>query len=364
MSNLQLGLIAFGVALVAAVWIYNVIQERRARGRAEKAFGNRPPDALFEEQDGERREPTLGELSVMPPEAKRVSLAALDQTLPPTSAEELQAEGAPAAEVSSRIDTVAVILADDPVMSEQLQPLLDSLAGHRTPTHVEGIVDEQWHPIDTSPRRSWRELRVGLQLADRGGAVTEEEIDRFNRAIADFAATVNAVSQREAPAAAAARARELDQFCADTDVEVALNVVGQFGATFSIPRVKSLALENGISETAAGDLVRFGNDGQPAFTVRRMDDGRAPPGAHYYTGLTFALDIPNAADPPRILTEMARVASLFALTLGGQLVDDNKRPLSDSGIASIRRSVEKIAQDMQSQGIPAGSPLARRLFSA
>ncbi|HSS26745.1 MAG TPA: hypothetical protein VLL50_02225, partial [Usitatibacter sp.] len=71
MSNLQLGLIAFGVALVLAVWIYNVIQERRARGKAEKAFGNRPPDALFDEQSAERREPTLGELSVMPEEAKR-----------------------------------------------------------------------------------------------------------------------------------------------------------------------------------------------------------------------------------------------------------------------------------------------------
>lgn len=363
MSNLQLGLIVFGVVLVLAVWIYNVIQERRARGHAERAFGSRPPDALFEEHDGERREPTLGELSVVPAEAKRVSLTALDQTMPPTSHEELQAEGAPASAVSSRIDTVAVILADDPVMSEQLQPLLDALASHRTPAHVEGIVDEQWHPIDSSPRRSWRELRVGLQLADRGGAASEEEIDRFNRSIADFAATVNAVSQREAPAAAAARGRELDQFCADADVEVAVNVVGQFGATFAIPRVKSLALENGVSETASGLLVRYGNDGAPAFTIRPLDDGRAPPGAHYYSGLTFALDLPNVADAPRAFDEMGRVASLFATTLGGQLVDDNKRPLSDAGLASIRRSVEKISQDMETHGIPAGSVLARRLFS-
>ena len=364
MSNLQLGLIAFGIVLVVAVWIYNVIQERRARGNAEKAFGSRPPDALFDEQSAERREPTLGELSVMPVEAKRVSLAALDETLPPLNRGELEAEGAPAAEVSSRIDTVAVILADDPVMSEQLQPLLDALAAHRTPTHVEGIVDEQWHPLETSPRRSWRELRVGLQLADRGGAVSEEEIDRFNRAIADFAATVNAVSQREAPAAAAARARELDQFCADADVEVAVNVTGQFGATFAIPKVKSLAMENGVSETASGGLVRYGNEGAPAFTIRPMDDGRAPPGAHYYTGLTFALDRPTASNPAQAFDEMAHVASLFATTLGGQLVDDNKRPLSDAGLASIRRSVEKLSHDMETHGIPAGSVLARRLFAS
>ena len=133
-------------------------------------------------------------------------------------------------------------------------------------------MDEQWHPIETSPRRSWRELRVGLQLADRRGPVNEEDVERFNRAIADFAATVNAVSQREAPAAAASRAKELDAFCADTDIEVAVNLVSHFGAKFAIARVKSVALDNGLSETASGELVRFTHDGFPGFVIRSLDD--------------------------------------------------------------------------------------------
>ena len=208
MSELQLYLLAGGAVFVALVWAYNVWVERKARKRAERAFGDGPGDALFELPKGERREPTIG--AMPPPVAGN-----LDETMPPTPrvrAEELEAPGGPAAEISSRIDTVAVILADDPVMAEQLDPLLDSLQAHTTPVHVEGIVDEQWHPIETSPRRSWRELRVGLQLASRSGPVPEDEIERFNRAIADFAATVGAVSQREAPNAAAARARELDRF--------------------------------------------------------------------------------------------------------------------------------------------------------
>jgi hypothetical protein len=35
------------VALVGGVAIYNVVQERRARKGAEKAFGERPPDSLL-----------------------------------------------------------------------------------------------------------------------------------------------------------------------------------------------------------------------------------------------------------------------------------------------------------------------------
>jgi hypothetical protein len=360
MTDLHIALIAFGVALVVAVVIYNFVQERRARAKAEKAFGQRPPDALFD-APGERREPTLG---AMPPsQAARVKAPALDETMPPGSSEELEAAGAPAAEVSSRIDTVAVILADDPIMAEQLVPLLDALEAHRTPTHVEGIVDEQWHPIDTSPRRSWRELRVGLQLASRGGAVSEEEIDRFNHAIAEFAAGVNAVSQREAPAAAAARARDLDRFCADADVEVAVNVVGQYGATFAVAKVKALALEHGFSELSSGELVRYSPEGLLDFVVRRFEDANAKHAATYYSGLTFALDLPNVADAPRILVDMVRTAEAFAAALGGQLVDDNRKPLSGAGLAMIRRSLEGIEHDMESHGIPAGSALARRLFS-
>jgi ZipA, C-terminal FtsZ-binding domain len=360
MTNLHYALIALGVALVAAVAIYNVVQERRARGNAEKAFGNRPPDTLFD-PPGERREPTLGAIASAPAVPEKAP--AFDATLPPVSAEELEAAVAPAAEISSRIDTVAVILADDPIMSEQLGPLLEALEAHPTPTHVEGIVDEQWHPVETSPRRSWRELRVGLQLASRNGPVGEDEIDRFNHAIAEFAAGVNAVSQREAPATAAGRARELDRFCADADVEVAVNVVGQYGATFAIARVKSLGLENGLSETASGELVRYAPDGEPGFVVRRFDEANAKHAATYYAGLTFALDLPKVAQAPRILAEMVRVAEVFAATLGGQLVDDNRKPLTEGGLALVRRSLDKIVNDMESHGIPAGSALARRLFT-
>src|SRR5205085_2880229 len=271
-------------------------------------------------------------------------------------------EGPPQPRISSYVDTIAVILSDEPVASEQLEPLHAVLQGFEPATHVEGIVEEQWQPVETSSARAWRELRVGLQLASRKGAVVEDEIERFNRAIADFAAAVNAVSQREAPAAAAERARALDRFCADADIEVAINVVGQYGATFAIARVKSLALENGLSETGAGERVRYTPEGVPGFAIRRYDTSPKP-SPTYYTGITFALDVPQVANAPRVLDEMIRIAEAFAAALGGQLVDDNRKPLTDAGLASIRRTLEAVVRDMQARGIASGGPLARRLFS-
>ena len=359
MSDLQLALLAGGAVFILAVIAFNVWQEKRARGKAEKAFGGRPPDTLFDApKAGDRQEPVMGRM----PSGDSVEA----EPAPPRREEpddELEVTGGPSAEISSKIDTVALILADDPIMREQLAPLVESLRGHRTPVHIEGIVDEQWHPIESSPRQSWRELRVGLQLASRAGPLGEEELERFNQAIADFAASVIAVSQRESPAAAAGRARELDRFCADADIEVAVNVVGAFGAHLPMARVKSLALEHGLSETAGGELVSFARDGSVEFTVRGIPDAPGKASPHHYGGLTFALDLPNVADPAVTFADMVQVAGIFAENLTAQLVDDNRKPLSEAGVASLRRSLEKIVDDMESYGVPAGSALARRLFS-
>ena len=360
MSELQLYLLAGGAVFVVLVFVYNIVTERRARKRAERAFGPGPGDALFETVRADpvdRREPVLGSM----PASDVVEAA--EEVAHRVAPQELEAPGGPMAEISSRIDTVAVILADDPVMAEQLEPLLNALQSHTTPVRVEGIVDEQWHPIETSPKRSWRELRAGLQLASRSGPVAEDEIARFNDAIADFAGSIGAVSQREAPSQASVRARALDQFCADADIEIAVNVIGQYGATFAVPKVNQLALEHGISQTASGELVSFANDGTVEFAIRRFEDPAQKASAAYYPGLTFALDLPHVGDPAGTLADMVRVAEAFAKALNGQLVDDNRRPLTEQGLASIKRSLEKVVRDMDAHGVPAGSPLARRLFA-
>ena len=355
MSDLQLALIALGAALVAAVAGYNVLQERRARRRAEAAFRGAHPDALLDPVEA-RLEPVLGELPA--DDRQDPSLGALDEVIAPAGGGEAGEGAAPGSVISSRIDTVAMVLADQPVTRAQVEPLLDALEAHATPVHVEGLVDEQWTPVEDSPRDSWRELRVALQLASRAGPVAEEEIAAFNETVAGFAASLNAVSQRESAAAAAARARELDRFCADADIEVGVNVVGRGGAALPPARVKQLALDQGFGETASGAFERRGPDGAVVMSLRLLDG--AAPGA---AGLSFALDVPHVADPVARLEEMGRVAEAFAHALGGELVDDERRPLGAAGFAAISRSLGEVAHRMEAHGIPAGGALARRLFS-
>lgn len=362
MSDLQLALLGIGVVVIAGVVGYNALQERRARARAEKAFGAAPPDVLFD-APGERREPRLGNLDAADAPPAADDAAPVPRAAPDEAALDTPVGDAPGPIVSERIDTIAVILADDPVTREQLGPFLDALQDHTTPVNVEGIENEQWLPLEESTRGSWREIRAGLQLASRSGPVNEEEIASFNARVAEFAASVNAVSQREAPAVAAQRAMELDRFCAEADIEVALNVVGQFGATFAMARVKQIALEHGLSETGSGALVAFGRDGHPEFVVRHFDRAGSQSDSSYATGLTLALDVPHVAESTAAFAEMVQLAEAYVAALGGELVDDNRKPLTAAGLAAIGRSVEEVARAMQASGIPAGGALARRLFA-
>jgi hypothetical protein len=48
---------------------------------------------------------------------------------------------------------------------------------------------------------------------------------------------------------------------------------------------------------------------------------------------------------------------------GGNLIDDNGRPLDDRTLAAIGAQIEAVRQELLGRGIEPGGPLAQRLFS-
>ena len=81
-------------------------------------------------------------------------------------------------------------------------------------------------------------------------------------------------------------------------------------------------------------------------------------------GIVLVLDVPRVVDPPRTFDHMKMAAKRLAHNLGAELVDDNKRPLDDAALASIRKQVEGAAEALRESGIEPGSPRALALFGA
>ena len=231
MSDLQLALLGVRRRLRrrrggSTTWCRSAGRARRGREGLRRA----PARRALRRSARERASPPSA--SLPPPEraARADARRRSTRRTPPPADEELEA--APAAPgrpmLSSRIDTVAVILADDPVIARAARAARSTRSqAHTTPVHVEGIVDEQWQPVEDVARGAagascaWacssRAAAARGRGGDRARSTTRSPISPRS---------VNAVSQREAPTAAAARARELDRFCADADIEVAVNVVG------------------------------------------------------------------------------------------------------------------------------------------
>ena len=181
MGDLVLGLLVLGGVVFAGVLVYNRLQERSARLRAERSFSSPHPDSLLGELP--RREPVL---------ATPV------------------AEGAP----DARVDYV-------------IEMKLAATPG-------DALVHELWRPIEQRFARrallaeSGGTWRAGLQLVSRAGVVGEAELIEFRSEVETLAtrlggAAMSAPEMREALEGA----RALDRVCSDADIQVALHVIGQ-----------------------------------------------------------------------------------------------------------------------------------------
>ena len=274
MGDLVLGLLVLGVVLFVAVLVYNRVQERSARRALEQAFEAPRPDALVEAHAPVRREPTLAPHSAVPDE---------------------------------RVDYV-VELKD-----------------------ARGPVQREWAPIGqrfgrrallSQAHGTWR---AALQLVSRAGAVSEAELIEFRSEVENLANKVGATVSAPEMRAAVEAARELDKLCADSDIQVALHVVGE-----------------GVS----ADL-----GAQPFQVVRRED------------GVTLVLDVAVTPDLGQSYEAMARTGRELAAAHGGKLVDDRGQELDARGLAAIGAQLEAVRQTLLGRGIETGSPLALRLFS-
>jgi cell division protein ZipA len=80
-------------------------------------------------------------------------------------------------------------------------------------------------------------------------------------------------------------------------------------------------------------------------------------------GLTLFMTVPCVYSPLEVFDKMVATAKGFCRMLGGKLLDHDRRPLTDQGLAHIRTQIQQIAADMRAKGVVPGSLTAIRLFS-
>lgn len=369
MNPLFLGLLAAGVALVAIVILYNWAQERRARRRIESAFGQ-TADAQLER---ERVEPQLrGQAAAssaaiqtddqpddLPPMASEAIVEPLPDILPATRAER------PGTAPDADIECVVHLEPQQPVRGESLA---DALAAEfAKPSRWLGRRgrDLPWQPIGGARGGPWEEIAACMLLANRAGAASRHDVEGFLNAVARTGSSLPAAFALPDPSAEAGRGEELDRFCADLDVQVGLTILKSEQGQIAGTRLRGVAEAAGFRLNGTGSFDLLDDSGatlyslqnyrQEALTVESLRQLSTP-------GVVLLLDVPRVADPVRVFDQMRLAAKRMAHTLEGVLVDDNRRPLNDASLASIRAEVQATAVALREANIEPGGPRALRLF--
>lgn len=279
----------------------------------------------------------------------------------------------PAIDYIATLETAVGVPAADWLAAQQV-----TLSRADKPVHWAGFDEEngEWVMLGADVARSggeprlFRHVRAGLQLADRRGALSENDLLIFATAMDALAREWQAQGRpvmldlpdpRPVPAAAA----DLDAFCAGVDIQISLNVIA-LNEAFPGTQVRALAESAGMFLDGRGRFVRVTDDGSVLYMLLNHD----PAGfsaenmrATSVQGLTFLFDVPTVARGERVFGQLADLAGRFADVLKGTLVDDNRRPLSEASLAPISQQIAQFQASMAQRNLPAGGRMARRLFS-
>lgn len=397
MSNLQISLLGIGAVVIAGVYAFNKLQERKYRRLSEKHFESEFEDVLLQrtgttpEQD-ERIEPRMAaaepvfepEVEILPDEpyqppppavepadplaAHEIVAAAREPAAPaPAAPAAIREEGQPQG-IDETICYVAEIHAGDPIAADALAPALQQGLGLGKPVywfglnHRSGLLEE----VDPGTHAEHEKIRVALQLADRNGHATEAHLGRFCDMVQSVAGSLMAIADCPEKQPALQRAKELDDFCAEVDVLIGLNVVSRDGGPFPGTKIRALAEAGGMKLQPDGSFHYVNDAGVTLFTLANYEAiPFTPENAKTLSthGVTLLLDVPKVAGGVRVFNQMVSLAKQMAHALGGILVDDNRKPLSDAGIDRIKQQLGAIYGKMDAHQIVAGSVRALRLFS-
>ena len=357
-SELQIALIGADIAAVVLVVGYNKWQERRHRREAERAFKSDHRDVLLEPREetsaGERREPGIGGADDEP---RRFSEAPVKRSAP-----ELPRLLDPRADCVIRLETIEALEVGRvwAIQAEQL-------AGLGKPVYWFGFNDAEnvWQPIGPDSTGACHWFCAALQLVNRQGSIGETDFMRFSGGVQRVADALMSLPPALPPRGETLRnATELDRFCADVDVQIGINVVSRDGQ-FEGRAIHAVAEKHGL---------RLGSDGayhmvdgeHSVFTVANLESGRFSPESLkglVTRGLTLVIDVPRVSNGGAAFDRMMKMATTLAGELGGDVVDDNRAPFGAEAAAIIRSQIGQFQIRMADHDIPAGSPLALRLFS-
>ena len=370
MSELQAALLVIGFGAIVAVYVLGWWQQRQYRRKFGQTFKmSHAADALYQ---GEDTKPPERILQATPTEVIETAadnkMADADDALPAkeNTAVTLLDESCALLDMSS--DFIIELHLDEPGPAAVLDGLWQRKFDFGKPVQVCGLTlgTQRWERAIAESKALYARFRIALQLVDRGGAVSAAKLADFRDLVLGLARNIKAGATVPDIEETHRLAVGLDQFCAEVDQMVGINLMPPGERLLSGGKIAQAAALLGMTLESDGAFHLLNAQGHSLFALINQD---AEPfhshtlGAFSTAGITLLLDVPRPLNPAAQFDIMVHAAHQLAGELQANLVDDHRVVLSDSGLTLIRNRIAGIEAKMCDNGIVPGSGQARRLFA-
>lgn len=413
MNSLQLGLIAVGVLIVAALALVYGWQMWRAgrpspsvapsdaRSRSE---AERRDEPRVEPRIAPRAEPTMQvsseDASDEPASSAPVAIERISgvATPSPGASPDLVRGSAPAVAVSAGSGAEAPAPAANPgaggasmsrpsrVVSElpfdqrlhvyasivsvdgspfDAQPLV--LAAGRARAWVRLFRQSPLDEFDPDSTASVQQVILALPLASRAGPLAQADLDAWQFSVAQAVREMDGEVHFHGLEDAATRAAELDQFLAAVDIMPHVYLVKDDPTGWAGTRLRSTLEANGFRlqsdgrfayyEVETDQVIFHAVDGyERPFTPERLR-------TEYIKALRFVLQPVNLAQPLARFDTYRQTLRALAKLLDGELRMTDGTVVDDAAFAALREDVKQAMSALSQAGIEPGSDTARSLFT-
>ena len=366
MSELQIALLAIGLGVVAAVYLFGWWKQRQYSKKFGAAFKQSHDDALYQVEAGAPDvpiEPFILDQDIMINtdvlDDEAVALDPAPETLTASASE-------PDIDIHS-----SFIIALHPVEASAAA-VLDGFWQRKfdfhKPVQVWGLNVRSglWERVIAESHTLYSQFRIALQLVDRGGVVSVAKLGEFRDLVLGIAKPINADTTVPDILETHSCALGLDAFCAEVDQMVGVNLLPSGDRQLNGGKIAQVAALHGMKLESDGAFHLSDSMGNSLITLINRD---AKPFLHHALehfstpGITLMLDVPRVEHPAQCFDDLVQIAHEMARELQVNLVDDNRVPLTDAGLAKIREQIVKVEAKMCENNIIPGSALARRLFA-
>ena len=356
MTELQTSLIAIGGVIVVGVVSYNKWQEWRAKKSVEKAFSPLEEDVLMGARpSGERHEPVLG--PTHDDTATETHHHSYTHEVSGNNDAFIESAAKPFP-LDTFIDCIIPISLEFPLRGEKITNAFHQLrlVGNK---HVEVIGETdtgEWEKVAVGG--AYRNLQVGVQLANRHGPLSELEYSELVTGLDQLSDELDATPELPDMPEIMTLAKRLFQLIHEFDVQLSINVRTK-GEAWMLSTLRPALQRQGLELRPDGRFIMADGDGGILYSVLM----NANPTDDTSSLMTLLLPVAIVAPERDAFRSMSAFAKSLATRLSGLVVDDAGEPLSDSSLAAIEQQIRSFYGAMEQTGISPGSVRAQRLFA-